>query len=274
MSVLKVTTVTDLAGLGGFTLSSGSIVANGTLKVNNININGSITGNSSYNIPSFSGQSGNFLSTDGENLVWSSEISSGGGGGAGFRSMQVFTSNGTWNKPSGCGSIKVHVVGAGGGGSGKCESGGAGGFSERVLDATNISSVSVTIGNPGGGTNYSGCGGNGNTSSFGSYCSGSGGTGANCRSQHCGGVGGNGSGGTHNAYGGGGCGYGDWSNYGSHTAGVSYMGGSQPSSHQQDNYAHRHQSHCAWGAGGNGSQFSNRGARGREGVVVVYEYYG
>ena len=274
MSVLKVTTVTDLAGLGGFTLSSGSITANGTLKVNNININGSITGNSSYNIPSFSGQSGKFLSTDGTNLTWSTEIGSGGGGGAGFRSMQVFTSNGTWSKPSGVGSIKVHVIGAGGGGSGQCEAGGAGGFSERVLDATNISSVSVTIGNPGGGTNYSGCGGNGNTSSFGSYCSGSGGTGANCRQGRAGGVGGNGSGGNHNAYGGGGGGYGDWSNYGSHNGGVSYMGGSQPSSHQQDNYAHRHQSHCAWGAGGNGAQFGNRGARGREGVVVVYEYYG
>ena len=274
MSVLKVTTVTDLAGLGGFTLSSGSIVANGTLKVDDININGNITGTSSYNVPSFSGQSGRFLSTDGTNLIWSNDIASGGGGGAGFRSMQVFTSNGTWNKPSGCGSIKIHVVGAGGGGSGKCESGGAGGFSERVLDATNISSVSVTIGNPGGGTNYSGCGGSGNSSSFGSYATSSGGTGANCRQQHAGGVGGNGSGGTHNAYGGGGGGYGDWSNYGSHHGGVSYMGGSQAAGHNQDNYSPQHQSHCAWGAGGNGSQFSNRGARGREGVVVVYEYYG
>ena len=274
MSVLKVTTVTDLAGLGGFTLSSGSITANGTLKVNNININGSITGNSSYNIPSFSGQSGKFLSTDGTNLTWSTEIGSGGGGGAGFRSMQVFTSNGTWSKPSGVGSIKVHVIGAGGGGSGQCEAGGAGGFSERVLDATNISSVSVTIGNPGGGTNYSGCGGNGNTSSFGSYCSASGGYGANCRQQHAGGIGGNGSGGNHNAYGGGGSGYGDWSTYGNHAAGVSYYGGSQPSSHNQSNYSHRHQSHAAWGAGGNGSQHGNRGARGREGMVAVFEYYG
>ena len=86
MSVLKVTGVTDLAGLGGFTLSSGSITANGTLKVNDININGSISGNSKYNIPSFSGQSGQFLSTNGTDLIWSSDISSGGGGGnaAGF----------------------------------------------------------------------------------------------------------------------------------------------------------------------------------------------
>ena len=111
MSVLKVSKVTDLAGLGGFTFSSGSITANGTLKVNNINVNGSITGSSNYNVPSFSGQSGQFLSTNGTNLIWSTDISGGGSGGAGFRSMQVFTNNGTWSKPSGVGSIKVQVVG-------------------------------------------------------------------------------------------------------------------------------------------------------------------
>ena len=77
-----------------------------------------------------------------------------------------------------------------------------------------------------------------------------------------------------NAYGGGGHGYGSWAKYGNHSAGASYWGGSQPGSHQQSNYAHRHQSHAAWGAGGNGARFGNRGARGREGVVVVYEYAG
>ena len=47
-------------------------------------------------------------------------------------------------------------AGAGGGGSGFTESGGAGGTSQRAIDVTNVSSVSVTVGNPGGGTNYSG----------------------------------------------------------------------------------------------------------------------
>ena len=44
MSVLKVSGVSDLAGLGGFDFNSGSITANGTLRVQNININGDITG--------------------------------------------------------------------------------------------------------------------------------------------------------------------------------------------------------------------------------------
>ena len=48
MSVLKVTTVQDPSGVGGFTLNSGSITANGELKVTNLNINGSISGSSNY----------------------------------------------------------------------------------------------------------------------------------------------------------------------------------------------------------------------------------
>ena len=267
MSVLKVTEVRDLAGIGGFSFSSGSVTALGTLKVGDININGSVSGSSNYIIPSLS--SGQFLTTNGTSMSWAQLSAQ-----AGLRSIQVWTSNGTWSKPSGVETISVTVTGAGGGGSGFTESGGAGGTSKRVIDVTNVSSVSVTVGNPGGGTNYSGCGGNGNTSSFGSYCSASGGYGANCRQQHAGGIGGNGSGGNLNVYGGGGNGWGNYHSYGNHASGVSYFGGGQPSSNNQRNYAHRHQSHAAWGAGGNGSRESNRGARGREGVVVVYEYYG
>ena len=270
MSVLKVSGCRDIAGLGGFDFASGAITARSTLKVTDININGSISGSSSHIIPSMSGQSGKFLSTNGTNLQWVQ----GAGGTAGMRSMQVWTSNGTWYRPSGVKSIKVSVTAAGGGGSGYCESAGAGGTSQRVIDVTNTSSVSVTVGNPGGGSNYSGCGGGGNSSSFGGWCSASGGYGANCRQQHAGGIGGNGSGGNLNVYGGGGNGHGSHYSYANHTAGASYMGGTQPSGHNQRDYAHRHQSHCAWGAGGNGAQHGGRGARGREGVVIVYEYYG
>ena len=132
MSVLKVSGCRDIAGLGGFDFASGSITARSTLKVNDININGSISGSSNHIIPSMSGQSGKFLSTNGTNLQWVQ----GAGGTAGMRSMQVWTSNGTWNRPANCRSIMVSVTGAGGGGSGYTESAGAGGTSRRVIDVS------------------------------------------------------------------------------------------------------------------------------------------
>jgi len=269
MAQLKLGAIKDLGGIGGFTLSSGGVTANGTLTVNDLVIDGTVGGSSSFVLPNPSGQSGKFVTNNGSSMSWGDVNLS-----TGIRSMQVWTSNGTWSRPSGVKTIMVTVTGAGGGGSGFCESGGAGGTAQRQVDVTNVSSVSVSVGNPGGGTNYSGCGGNGNTSSFGSYCSASGGYGANCRQGRAGGIGGNGSGGNLNVYGGGGNGHGSFHSYGSHSAGAGYFGGSQPASHNQRNYAHRHQSHAAWGAGGNGTRQNNRGARGREGVVVVHEFYG
>ena len=269
MAQLKLGAIKDLGGIGGFTLTSGGVTANGTLTVNDLVIDGTMGGSSSFVLPNPSGQSGRFVTNNGSSLSWGDVNLS-----TGIRSMQVWTSNGTWSRPSGVKTIMVTVTGAGGGGSGSCESGGAGGTAQRQVDVTNVSSVSVSVGNPGGGTNYSGCGGNGNTSSFGSYCSASGGYGANCRQGRAGGIGGNGSGGNLNVYGGGGNGHGSFHSYGSHSSGVGYFGGGQPASHNQRNYAHRHQSHAAWGAGGNGTRQNNRGARGREGVVVVHEFYG
>ena len=228
-----------------------------------------MSGNSGHIIPRQAGNAEKLLQTDGTNLSWVEAA-----GLAGIRSMQVWTGNGTWNRPSDCTSIMVTAVGAGGGGSGYCEAGGAGGMSQRVIDVNNVTSVSVTVGNPGGGTNYSGSGGNGNTSSFGSYCSASGGVGANCSQQHAGGYGGNGSGGSLNVHGGGGNGHGSHHSYGNYCSGVSYYGGGQPGGHNQVNWSHRHELHAAWGSGGNGSRHSNRGARGREGIVVVHEYWG
>ena len=161
MSQLKVASIRDLTDARGFSLSGGGISAVGTLTVGNININGQIQGQSNYVIPPQTGNSGKFLSSNGSGLSWQ-EVST----ATGIRSMQVWTSNGTWSRPSGVKTILVTVTGAGGGGSGFAESGGAGGTSERTVDVTNVSSVGVTVGNPGGGSNYSGCGGGGNTLSL------------------------------------------------------------------------------------------------------------
>lgn len=70
-----------------------------------------------------------------------------------LQSAQVFTSSGTWTRPSGCKRVRVRVVGggAGGGSSGSSASsggagGGAGGYAESILDVTAISSSTITIG--------------------------------------------------------------------------------------------------------------------------------
>ena len=269
MAQLNLGAIKDLGGIGGFTFSSGGITANGTLNVQDIEITGNVSGSSSYLLPSPSGHQDEYISTNGSAFTWGTLSSA-----SGVRSMQVWTNNGTWYRPSGVKTIMVTVTGAGGGGSGYGEGGGAGGTAQRQIDVTNVSSVNVSVGNPGSGTSYSGCGGNGNTSSFGSYCNASGGIGANCSQNRCGGYGGNGSGGNFNSYGGGGTGYGDWSAYGHCAGSHSYFGGSQPSSNNQDNYAYNHQSHAAWGSGGTGAKHSNRGAGGRDGCVVVFEYAG
>jgi len=111
--------------------------------------------------------------------------------------LKVYTSSGTWTKPSGCSKVKVTVVGGGGNGgygyssgdnAGAGGGGGAGGVAIDVIDVSAVSSISVTVGGAGG------------TSSFGSYCSATGGaTGAaGNNGTAAGGAGGTGVGGIFN----------------------------------------------------------------------------
>lgn len=192
-------------------------------------------------------------------------------GNHGLASMQVFTSGGTWNRPASVRFIKVQVQGGGGPGSGHGESGGAGGYSERILNVDGISSVSISIGGDVGGTYYSGQNGNGGAVSFGPYCSASGGYSANQVSQHCGGLAGAGSGGDLNLYGGGG---------GTHhhsfgPGGRPYFGGSVAGGHPNGgNFSHNHQSHSTPGSGGRGAYFTGHlGSNGKSGMVVITHYY-
>lgn len=188
-------------------------------------------------------------------------------------SVNSWTSNGTWTRPSGCRKILVICVGGGGGGCGHNESGGAGGYVEKLMDVTSISSASVTIGGGGDGRTYHrGCGDGGQTN-FGGYCYATGGYGANRDWSHTGGRGGHGGGGNVNLWGGAGRSHGD---QGQDDGGQSFFGGSQVAGHH-GGYYYRHWSeglnHNPPGSGGNGewSQHS-RGGYGTSGICIVYNY--
>ena len=85
--------------------------------------------------------------------------------------QQRFTASGsaTWTKPSGCKTIFVQLVG--GGGNGNNYWGTPGGYSQKWIDVTAVSSVAVTVG--AGATT---AGGTGGTTSFGAYLSATGGS--------------------------------------------------------------------------------------------------
>lgn len=190
----------------------------------------------------------------------------------GIYGMQVFTGSGTWNRPSNVRYIKVQVQGGAGGGSGHGEAGGAGGYAERILDVTGISSVSVYVGGGGSGTYYANAGGNGDYASFGPYVSAGYGHGANRQNQYSGGVSGAGSGGNLNLHMGGGLSH---HSYSGQSCADTFFGGGAPSSHPQGgHFAHNHQGHTAPGTGGAGGHFhGHRGSDGRPGLVIVMMYY-
>jgi len=185
-------------------------------------------------------------------------------------SCRVFTSNGTWNRPTGVTRIHVQVVGGGGGGTGHGEAGGAGGYAEEVLNVTSISSVSINIGGGGGGNNYHRTAGNGGTTSFGPYLSAGGGEGARRVGGHSGGRPGTGSGGNVNMYGGGGAGH---TNHGGGEGGMSYFGGSCIGVHDSGPQVSDQEGRAAYGSGGQGGPRAlRRGGSARAGLVIVWEY--
>ena len=270
MSSIKVANVRDTSGTTGLTMNGNNTVeiAGERLVIDNLVLNGSVSGagGAEYFLPSQDTHAGKILQTDGSTLSWLSNLS----GGENITSMQVFTSSGTWSKPAGVRFIKVQVVAGGGGGSGHGEAGGAGGYTEKIIDVGNISSVYVTISGESNGSYYFSIGGRGGSSSFGNYCSASGGYGANANAAHCGGVSGTGSGGDLNIYGGGGQSHHSYSGWG----GASYFGGAVAAGHPNGgNFSHNHQSHCPPGTGGAGGYFhGHRGSNGRPGLCVITHF--
>lgn len=108
-----------------------------------------------------------------------------------FRGVQIFSASGTFNVPDGVVSVFALVWGGGGSGgiNGPAQGGGGGGFSFKRCTVVPGAAIAVTVGAPGSSAGVNA----GGTSSFGAFCSATGGAGS--------GAGGNGSGGDINIIG-------------------------------------------------------------------------
>lgn len=174
-------------------------------------------------------------------------------------SVQVFTGNGTYTKPSNLVAALVICQGGGGGGTAGSNGGGGGGgggCAIELLQAAAIgSTVTVTIGAGGA------AGASGGTSSFGALCSATGGSGG---SNGDGGAGGGGSGGTLNFEGS----DGGWPPSGSAggQGGASFLGGGGRASGSAGTAGNN------YGGGGGGAGSGGGGGAGAGGAVLVIEW--
>jgi hypothetical protein len=189
--------------------------------------------------------------------------------GGGLQSVQSFAPteftgtplSTTWTRPAGIKTIRVQLIGGGASGNSWGKAGGAGGYSEKIIDVTSISSVAVTVGN-----RVLAHGNSGIATSFGSHCSATGGLATNPHTGNTSGAtGGVGTGGDINIQGGGGS-----SNHsdGGTPGAVGYFGGGsfgQSTSNLGDHPA-------AYGSGGSGCNNGYNSGSGARGLVIVWEY--
>ena len=78
MAQLNIGAIKDLGGIGGFTFSTGGITANGTLTVNDIQIDVNISGASAYILADPSGHTDEYVSNNGSALTWGTLSSASG----------------------------------------------------------------------------------------------------------------------------------------------------------------------------------------------------
>jgi hypothetical protein len=180
---------------------------------------------------------------------------------AGLNSVQVFTSSGTWTRPSGITKVIMEVQGAGGSGCAHVNynNGAAGGYAKKLLDVSSISTSTITTG--AGGAAVAANGGVGNDGGLSSWAdgtntvTGNGGPGGSI-SAGIAVAGGTGVGGSINIQGG----YGGSSSYG---AGASMFGFGRFGSGKDG---------VGYGSGGSQGYTSYASGAGTGGIVIVWEY--
>ena len=115
-------------------------------------------------LPSQSGNSGEYLKTNGTVATWEPIVS-------GINAADVFASSGNWTCPAGVTKVLATVVGGGGGGRGSAygtfgNSGGSGGYGTGVVTVTPGTVYTVTVGAGGNGGAVNTAGSAGGTSTF------------------------------------------------------------------------------------------------------------
>ena len=169
--------------------------------------------------------------------------------------------NYNWSRPSDVNYVQVFVTGGGGGTNTSEIGGGAGGTAIRYIYVGNLTTITLTVG--AGGTNAPSTGG---TSSFGAFCTATGGW-ATTNANGTGGDGGTGVGGDINLKGGGGGSSSRIYIGNAGNGGASYWGGGQKA--RGGNATPRVQ---APGGGAAGIWDAGTDGIGADGIIVIYKY--
>lgn len=186
--------------------------------------------------------------------------------------------SGKWIKPEGCTHVLVYVTGGGGGArindnSYRGAGGGGGATAIKYIDVSNVSEVLYTYGSGGDASRNGGRGLSGGSSSFGAYCTATGGEGGCTDYPYEGGKGGDAYGGDINIPGG----SGEMSHGDNREGGGGSSFWHKPGSNHHYSSSGSQNTHGQWGSGGGYGYYSQNSwgysnSNGGAGSVIIWSY--